>query len=174
MYVIGIDPGKTSGAYCLITEQGIVLEREPMPEMFMLCDRLEQIKAEALRSERELHCYLEKAQTMPKQGGVSVFRYGQHYGNLEGILLSLQIRHTVVHPSTWTRVMHAGCSVKEKGRSGAKKRSFEAAQRLFPGESFLATERSSKPHDGIIDAMLIAEYGRRQIKHGPTNTEPES
>jgi len=33
---------------------------------------------------------------------------------------------------------------------------------LWPDESWLPSERASVPHDGLIDAALIAEYGRRK------------
>jgi hypothetical protein len=39
-----------------------------------------------------------------------------------------------------------------------------AAKRLFPNESFLATEKSKKPHDGMVDSTLICEWGRRRVK----------
>jgi hypothetical protein len=35
-----------------------------------------------------------------------------------------------------------------------------AAKRLFPNTSFLATERSKKDHDGIIDALLLSYYAK--------------
>lgn len=35
------------------------------------------------------------------------------------------------------------------------------ASDLWPDESWLASDRSTVPHNGIIDAALIAEYGRR-------------
>lgn len=38
---------------------------------------------------------------------------------------------------------------------------------LWPDEDWTATERAKIPHDGMIDAALIAEYGRR-ILHPPT------
>jgi hypothetical protein len=34
------------------------------------------------------------------------------------------------------------------------------AKQLWPEETFLASARSTKPHEGIVDAYLIAEYGR--------------
>lgn len=36
-----------------------------------------------------------------------------------------------------------------------------AATGLWPEETWLASAASSTPHDGMIDAALIAEYGRR-------------
>ena len=157
MTILGIDPGKTSGAICLMDQSGLVIDCRVMPETSMLCDLLESWTCD----HGKIKAFIEKAQTMPGQGGVSTFRYGQHYGSLEGVLICLNISHQAVHPATWTKVMHAGCSKKEKGRKAAKARSLEAARRIWPRKSFIATERSRVPHDGIIDAMLIAEYGRR-------------
>ena len=36
-----------------------------------------------------------------------------------------------------------------------------SCKRLFPGVNLKATERCRKDHDGIAEALLIAEYGRR-------------
>lgn len=36
-----------------------------------------------------------------------------------------------------------------------------ACGRLWPSQTFLPSSRHRKPHDGLIDAALIAEYGRR-------------
>lgn len=163
MTIIGIDPGATSGAWCSLAcdHHGSILNSEwaTMPEMYLLADLLEVTPG--LK-----HVIVEKAQTMPNQGGVSTFRYGAHYGTILGILIALKLPHTLVHPSHWTRIMHAGTKTLGKGRAEAKKRSLEAALRLFPERDLRATPRSSKPHDGIIDAMLIAEYGRRHLFGG--------
>jgi len=34
---------------------------------------------------------------------------------------------------------------------------------LFPKVNLLMTERSSVPHDGLVDALLMAEYARRKF-----------
>jgi hypothetical protein len=52
--------------------------------------------------------------------------------------------------------MLPGCKSGE-----TKPRALEVASRTWPEEDWLATPRSSKPHEGLIDAALIAEYGRR-------------
>ena len=41
--------------------------------------------------------------------------------------------------------------------------SITAATRLWPTETFLPTPRCTKISDGMTDAALIAEYGRRAI-----------
>jgi hypothetical protein len=33
---------------------------------------------------------------------------------------------------------------------------------LFPGKSFVFGERASKPHDGYVDAILMAEFAKRK------------
>jgi len=37
-----------------------------------------------------------------------------------------------------------------------------AAKRLFPGQDFTLTERATKAHDGMVDALLMSEYGKRK------------
>lgn len=43
----------------------------------------------------------------------------------------------------------------------SKEYALAKARELWPDESWLATDRSTTPHNGMIDAALIAEYGRR-------------
>jgi len=49
-----------------------------------------------------------------------------------------------------------------RGPRDTKAMALLAAKRLFPSVDLTATERSKKPHDGIVDALLLAEYGRRK------------
>lgn len=39
-----------------------------------------------------------------------------------------------------------------------KATAINVANRLYPNVSFNSTKKSSKPHDGIVDALLIAYY----------------
>jgi len=92
---------------------------------------------------------------MPGQGNVSMFNYGVGFGTLLGIMATLKIPHTLVHPKTWCKVMHSGTTADE-----AKARSLEAARRLYP-EVQLIRPRCTKPDEGYVDALLIAGYGKR-------------
>ncbi len=51
-------------------------------------------------------------------------------------------------------------------RGETKSRALAKARELWPDEIWKASARSTVPHDGIVDAALIAEYGRRLI-HPP-------
>ena len=103
------------------------------------------------------HVFCEKSQSMPGQGNVSMFNYGVGFGTLLGIMATLKIPHTLVHPKTWCKVMHSGTTADE-----AKARSLEAARRLYP-EVQLVRPRCTKPDEGYVDALLIAGYGKRTL-----------
>ena len=77
------------------------------------------------------------------------------YGAIRGVLESRGIRHHRITPQSWQKTMLVGCK-KGDTKPAAKAR----VAQLWPEESWLATLRCSKPHDGMIDAALIAEYGR--------------
>jgi crossover junction endodeoxyribonuclease RuvC len=148
--ICGIDPGQTGGL-ALISQHGIAVDVMPDISLFATWIGVQK------RGWGNLHVFIEKAQTMPKQGIASAFNYGRHFGELLGVLVAYSIPHTLVPPATWTRQMHLGCTAdKPKGKS------LEACQRLFP-EVNLIPGKKRKPHDGIIDALLLAEFGRRQI-----------
>jgi len=67
-----------------------------------------------------------------------------------------------IHPSVWARKMKPPAGY---GKS-TKQRSIEAAEKLWPevfnkeAEVSFFTEKKNAPHDGLVEAALIAEYGR--------------
>jgi hypothetical protein len=79
------------------------------------------------------------------------------FGAIRGYLETRGIRHHRVSPQTWQKAMLGNV---EKGQT--KPAALSKARQLWPGETWLATARSSKPHEGLIDAALIAEWARRQ------------
>lgn len=153
MIVIGIDPGKKGGIAKLralpVSGYAMSLILNVMPED-------PRSFADHLRGDEALHVFIEKAQSFPGQGIASAFNYGRHFGELLGILHN--VPHTLVHPKIWTKAMHEGTT-----KADAKVRSLEAARRLFPNYDFRATSKCKKPHDGLIDAALIALYGWRKL-----------
>ncbi len=98
-------------------------------------------------------CVLEHVGAMPGQGVVSTFRFGENFGWIQGVLDSAGVPYELVRPQRWKR---------EFGCTSDKNTSVEAARRLFPGVDLRRTPRCSKPHDGIAEALLMAEYARRK------------
>lgn len=77
------------------------------------------------------------------------------YGALRAVCETMGLRHHRITPQAWQKVMMPGCK-----KGDTKPAALQKARQLWPDEKFLATARSTKPHEGLIDAALIAEYGR--------------
>jgi len=63
-----------------------------------------------------------------------------------------------ITPQRWQKTMLGKVPTGETKTAALAK-----ANELWPDETWLATPRSKTPHMGIVDAALIAEYGRRNF-----------
>ena len=98
---------------------------------------------------------VESVHAMPGNGAVSMFKFGKGCGEILGILAALGV---VIHeptPQAWKKAMLAGT---DKGKDA----SIQVAENLFP-EINLVPKGCRKPHDGMAEALLMAEYGRRTL-----------
>jgi Holliday junction resolvasome RuvABC endonuclease subunit len=138
--IIGIDPG-SSGGIAWITDGKPCVEKMPdtLQDLWELIDQFQ---------ERHTYCkaYLEQVHSMPGQGVASSFKFGQGYGSLEMALTAAGIPFERVSPQKWQKAL--GCLTK-----GDKNVSKRKAQELFP---------TMKVTHATADALLIAEWGRRQ------------
>lgn len=151
MNVMGIDPGRDGGIAVL--GDG-VLKYWPMKIVTEF-----ETTWRKLGSEYDVkHVFIEKAQSMPKNGAIQMFNYGVGFGKILGWMESMQYPYTLVPPAVWAREMHAGCM----GES-TKDKSFQAVERLFPGNLWVLPG-CKKKHDGMAEAVLIAEFGRRKLR----------
>lgn len=143
MTFIGIDPGK-SGAMAIIN--GKTVTTVPFDE---------EAYADALARVDETNAFavVERVSAMPGQGVTSMFSFGTNYGFIQGLLTANRIPFEIVMPQKWKR---------EFGVTSDKNTSITVAQRLFPEVSLMRTEKCKKPHDGIAEALLMAEFARRK------------
>lgn len=140
--VMGIDPGKSGGA-ALISIDGSDYRAVGFSRLTEK-DMIHELNA--LLNAADV-CVIEKVHSMPKQGVKSTFTFGQNYGFLRACILNQQIKMYEITPLTWQQKLN--CRTKgDKNVSKAK------AQRLFP---------NLKITHQIADALLIAEYGRREL-----------
>lgn len=155
--IFGIDPGK-EGAIAIRSMRSCVGEipTETFHHM-LLKDMTFQDFRKLWLDHAPKHIFIEKAQAMPRQGVVSMFNYGMGQGKILGWIEALEIPHTLIHPRTWCKEMHAGCTGQD-----AKTKSAQAVRRLFPTAEIKVNGKT--PHKGLIDAYLIMEYGRRNFK----------
>ena len=143
MIYIGVDPGK-NGGIAFIDSDGVIAF--PFSEERLL------IELDGIAQEYECICYLEHVHAMPKQGVSSTFNFGMNFGFIQGVLKAYAIPYELVAPQKWK---------KEFSCTSDKNTSIEVCKRLFPDVNLKATERCKKDHDGMAEALLIAEYGRR-------------
>jgi hypothetical protein len=171
--VLGVDPGKHGGLAFLVP--GASLHVVPMPiltaakggrdeydvaAIVHLVDRQLDYAAHHLDGNDSVRAFLERLQPMPMEKGGTIANFQRGYATalFVGIFAALGVPCMLVVPRVWQKAMLEGTS-----GSDTKQRSIVAASRLFPGVSFLPTPKSRKPSDGLTDAALLAEYGRRKL-----------
>lgn len=156
--IIGCDPGMSGGFAVL--EDGALVEIFPTPTMELHNGR-RALDASAVMIWLQRHddcrtLWLEKAQAMPRDGAVGAFAYGKGVGILTGLVLGLSIPLAEITPQDWRRVMGLP--------NGAGKDASRAmAQKLWPTMAHLFAR---KKDDGLAEAALIAEAGRRKMGGG--------
>ncbi|MDA0707460.1 MAG: hypothetical protein O2963_00065 [Proteobacteria bacterium] len=142
--IMGIDPGKSGGIAVLELDGGTTVM---VTKVSLLTTR---DLHDVLKSNRISMCYLEKVASMPRDGSKSAFSFGRNLGTYEGLLTALQIPFEYVLPRKWQTEM--SCLT-----GGDKNVTKSKAQQLFP---------AIKITHAIADALLIAEWGRRQSLRG--------
>ena len=146
MIYIGIDPGKNGGIAIIDDNFRDCVYAYPFSEETLIN------KLRAYIYDDICFCTLEQVHAMPKQGVSSTFNFGMNFGFIQGVLKAYGIPYELVTPQKWK---------KEFSCTSDKNTSIEVCKRLFPGVNLKATDRCKKDHDGMAEALLIAEYGRR-------------
>jgi crossover junction endodeoxyribonuclease RuvC len=146
--VVGVDPGLKGGLACVLLS-GEAVATVPMP-------REPRDLARWVRGCLPIRLVVvERAHAMPGQGVTSMFTFGVGYGTILGVLAALGFPVEIVAPQRWKREVLAG-TAKDKAAAIAY------AARRFPAVS-LVPPGCRRPHDGIADALAIAEFARRLV-----------
>lgn len=154
---LGIDPG-LSGGLAAITADGLIQDIRPMPVAGG-----EIYPAELAGWISGLRCFdprvevarlvLEKVGAMPKQGVSSSFNFGCGWGMVRGVCAAMHVPVLLVTPPAWKKTVLAGLPHDKDGAVRYCATQWPTAQLVQP--------RCRVPHDGIADALCLAEYGRR-------------
>lgn len=167
--VLAIDPG-LDGAIVRIDKDGKIVKVDLMPvfESVKTTGSKKSKKREVdIRGLAKIlqkhvdvsHAYLEKVGSMPKQGIASAFKFGRYYGACEMGLAAINLPYTLTTPQSWMKIMHLGISKEYE----PKTRSAMALSRSFPDVELKDYASTKKAREGICDAFLLAQYGRKQI-----------
>jgi hypothetical protein len=112
--IVGIDPG-LSGAIAWYDPRDQRMRVNDMPTVPVLRggkarNEIDKATFKMLVDpsvRRVMHVFLEAAQPMPDDGAVPSFHYGKGCGILEGILFTLGVPYTLIHPRTWKAALKA-------------------------------------------------------------------
>jgi crossover junction endodeoxyribonuclease RuvC len=159
-HVIGIDPG-LAGAIAILNPQGQLVSLHDCPTFLLPFKKAQETKerkvldigraCSILREYQQSSIALiERVSAMPKQGVTSSFRFGEGYGIYQGIVAALSIPLIPVEPQVWKKA--AGLL------KAAKADSLKKAQELWPNAGL-----KLKKHEGKAEALLIAEYGLKNL-----------
>lgn len=170
MNFLGLDPGASGGIAAVAADRTLLLA-EPWPESDR--DILNLIQRAA--GSGKAFAILERVSSAPGQGIAGAFSFGGHYRALRMALAAARIAFEEVPPTVWQKpfglpvlpkvpTLGKIATVEEveaqkkarKERSAAQRDKKNAlkvyAQKLFP---------SVKVTHAVADALLIAEWGRR-------------
>lgn len=147
-HYLGIDPGQRGGMAVVRSDgEPVIWTRMPQGTA-RIADWINSVSQQYPR----VVLVVEKSQAMPKQGIASAFRYGAHFGAFEALAALLRLPYHEVSPSAWKRSM---------GVTSNKRESIDLCRRIFPGVE-LVPAGCRNDHDGIAEALLVAEWARRK------------
>jgi len=141
---VGVDPGK-NGGIAILDQNGVVLRSERMPDAD--ADLLEILLWPS--HEAPLipgRAVIEKVASSPQMGVASAFSFGMQFGRCCMALTAARLPFDMVNARTWQRRLDCFSE-------GDKRVTRARALQLFP---------STKVTHYIADALLLAEYGRRE------------
>ena len=120
MRILSIDPG-LSGAWAVIDTETGIRDCNDLPVAGLKADR--RVTAPLLRNIvvnfKPDMAVVEQASAMPKQGVSSMFRYGQAYGCILGVIGACDVPMTLVRPNLWKKHFNLAGGDKEAARNRA-------------------------------------------------------
>jgi hypothetical protein len=165
------DVGK-KGAIVIIDEESNIVFKSSIPLIGNEYDKIGIFNIFCEYNIELKHFILEDVHSIFGSSAKSNFQFGRGKGLLEMTLVSAEIPHTLVQPKKWQTIWEGvpkqykpTTKTNKKGepikKIDTKATSLITAQRLFPTVDLRENSRCKVPHDGIVDALLMAEYCRR-------------
>lgn len=152
---VGIDPGKNGGLVA-IDKNGNIIRHMIMP--LITKEELDPIGLIEFVTfeEHDVKIALENVHSIHMSSAKSNFQFGRIVGAIEAALKVSQMPYMLVDPKKWQKTSFEGIPALDN----PKDRALLASVRLFPTISFVMSSRSKNPHDGVIDAALIAYWAK--------------
>lgn len=159
---VGIDIGKHGAIAIMGMDKSIAYY--PMPK---IKDELDYAELNHLLkgfSNMGAHVVFEKLGVIFGSSKTTAFSMGHQAGAVEMGCIANNISFTKVRAVDWQKQMFQGVeTINKTGKSSkdTKAMALVAIKRIFPDLKLTFGERATKAHDGLVDAVLMAEYARR-------------
>jgi len=146
MRVCGIDPGLTGGITFIQGDEVsahrtpvVTVKKKKILNLVRIVDYLKLFEPDVV--------YIEKQQSMPRQGVASTFKTGLNYGLYLGLFVALGLKYEEVRAVKWKKDLNVS-SDKDLARA--------RASYLLPQAS---DKWQLKCEDGVAESALIAYWG---------------
>jgi hypothetical protein len=175
MIIVSIDPGSNGGCVAMKDNKEILyqfafkLNQENEFDMYHFIDNIYNL--ENVFEKYDTHnvtFIIENVHSLFGMSAKSNFSFGKNCGIIEAVIATRGYKFIKVTPKDWQKEMLKGIPVIKKTKKGieskkndVKAMSLMAQQKLFPDFNSLASSKCRTPHDGLVDALLIADYGRQ-------------
>lgn len=152
---LGVDPGIKGGLVISSQAKGVILAM-PMP----VSNR--EVNAKTIRFLLEEYrpdiAIVEEVHAMPGQGVTSMFQFGKMYGGILTLVRSQCDHVFTVRPQKWKEAVLPG-TLKDKQAA------IDYCSDKYPSLN-LVQPRCRIAHDGIADAVCLADYGLYHLMKG--------
>ena len=167
---IGVDHG-SNGALAAISESGDIINVLKMPrkedgdiDCFQVYSWLYENFGDY---EHEVIACGEKLHAIFKASASTTFSFGKNIGKIVGIIECLEMDYMEVRAVDWQKYIFTELSIPEthqnkKTPSGKFKRDTKVMARMAVANIWGSESLPYIKHDGICDALLIAEFARRK------------
>ena len=157
MIYIGIDPGVT-GAMAIL-----FWENDTEPEIYDYQNKFNALsKLKVISETDEPFAIIEKVHAMYKQSAHNTFKFGENFGEWQGILQAFNIPYALIPPKEWQKEIFAPMEddIYKLGKNGhsqldRKEMSRQKAISLFPK---IQDQLKRKKDHNRADALLITKY----------------
>jgi hypothetical protein len=161
--IIGIDNGISGGLVAISAHHGLIIATTTMPSRKHRTRNEVDIQAvhswicRVTNHQPDQATYIIEEPNNSRNASTA-YSVAASFHALRGYLDAYRADVRRITPQSWQKAMLG------KVPSGETKAfALAKVREIWPEETWLATPRSKVPHEGIVDAFLIAEHGRRHL-----------
>jgi hypothetical protein len=161
--IIGIDNGISGGLVAISAHHGLIIATTAMPSRKHRTRNEVDIQAVhrwisgITDGQPGRAAYIIEEPNNSRNASTAYSVAGSFHA-LRGYLEAYHADARRITPQSWQKAMMGKVPAGE-----TKAFALAKAREIWPEESWLASPRRKVPHEGIVDAALIAEYGRKHL-----------